>query len=134
MSTNGQFTLNLLHDLALIYLGLAHGTDEELDPTETHAMAVNLRRWQPDKDPALIDHIIREATMSYLNRENTNRLETAIETLRDALPEQTRADILHDLVRIARADGKVIPEEGGFIQNIANAWNVDLAKDISSLS
>ncbi len=133
MSTQGQITLSLLHDLALLYLSLAHGTDDDLAPSESRAMAINLRRWQPDKDPALIDHVIREATLSYLNRANTTRIEDAVQTLKEALPEETRSEILNDMVELARADGKVLAAEGGFIRKVAEAWGIDLEQQPTSL-
>lgn len=125
MSTAGQITLALLHDLALLYLGLAHGADGELDPAETHAIAAKLRQWQPDKDPALIDHVIREATLSYLNGPKTDRLHEAITTLKDNLSGELRAAILQDLTEIAQADGLVLSEESNFIEQIADVWGVD---------
>lgn len=134
MSTQGQITLSLLHDLALLYLSLAHGTDDDLAPSESRAMAINLRRWQPDKDPALIDHVIREATLSYLNRANTTRVEDAVRTLREALPEVTRSAILSDMLEIAKADGKIIPAEGGFIREIADSWGIPIEQQPTSLS
>ena len=46
MSTKGQITLSTLHDLALIYLGLAQGADEELDPARIEEAQ---ERWGPDE-------------------------------------------------------------------------------------
>lgn len=126
MQNEGQFTLTLLHDLALLYLGLAHGADADLDPSETRAIAAKLRRWQPDKDPALIDHVIREATLTYLNGTNQSRLHDAVEVLRDALSENLRVRILNDLADIARADGEIVNQEQVFIDQIADQWGIDL--------
>jgi uncharacterized tellurite resistance protein B-like protein len=122
----GQITLATLHDLALLYLGLAHGTDGDLDPMETLEIAAKLRQWQPDKDPKLIDHIIREATLSYLNGASVDRLQEAVETLRQTLPEQVRKEILKDLSDIARADGSVIVEESQFIRQLAESWGLSV--------
>lgn len=125
MNSEGQITLTLLHDLALLYLGLAHGADEDLDPSETLAIAAKLRVWQPDKDPALIDHVIREATLTYLNGANLQRLQEAVHVLKKALPENLRRRILADLADIARADGEVVQTERLFINQIAAAWELD---------
>jgi uncharacterized tellurite resistance protein B-like protein len=126
MYRQGQITLATLHDLALLYLGLAHGTDGDLDPMETLEIAAKLRQWQPDKDPKLIDHIIREATLSYLNGASVDRLQEAVETLRQTLPEQVRKEILKDLSDIARADGSVIVEESQFIRQLAESWGLSV--------
>lgn len=132
--SEGQITLALLHDLALLYLGLAHGTDEDLDPAETLEIAAKLRRWQPDKDPALIDHVIRDATLTYLNGAETNRLHAAVDSLGSRLSAPLKLAILRDLADIARADGTVVPEEKAFIREIESSWNVSLrqATDPSS--
>lgn len=132
MHSEGQMTLTLLHDLALLYLGLAHGTDESLHPAETKQIAASLRRWQPHKDPALIDHVIREATLTYLNGANSERMTEAVHVLRDALPENLRLTILHDLSDIARADGKILSQERDFIEKLADEWQLDLEDDASS--
>ncbi len=132
MHSEGQMTLTLLHDLALLYLGLAHGADENLHPAETKQIAASLRRWQPHKDPALIDHVIREATLTYLNGANSERMTEAVHVLRDALPENLRLTILHDLSDIARADGKILSEERDFIGKLADEWQLDLEDDASS--
>ncbi len=124
MYSEGQITLTLLHDMALLYLGLAHGADEDLDPSETLAIAAKLRVWQPDKDPALIDHVIREATLTYLNGANRERLREAVGVLSDALPERVLRQILTDLTDIARADGEIVDQERRFIDQIAEAWNI----------
>lgn len=125
MHSQGQITLTLLHDLALLYLGLAHGADESLDPTESKQIAASLRRWQPDKDPALIDHVIREATLTYLNGTSSDRMKETVHVLKDALSEDLRMIILRDLAAIARADGEILSEERDFIQKIADDWGLD---------
>ena len=125
MHSQGQITLTLLHDLALLYLGLAHGADENLDPAETKQIAASLRRWQPDKDPALIDHVIREATLTYLNGTDSGRMTEAVHVLKDSLSQDLRTIILRDLAAIARADGEILSEERDFIKKIADDWDLD---------
>jgi hypothetical protein len=122
MYSEGQITLTLLHDMALLYLGLAHGTDADLDPSETSTIAAKLRTWQPNRDPALIDHVIREATLTYLNGANRDRLREAVQVLKGALTEPVLKQILTDLADIARADGEIVHEERQFIDQIAEAW------------
>lgn len=125
MQTAGQITIATLHDLALLYLGLAHGADGQLDPQEKDAIAAKLRQWQPDKDPALIDHVIREATLTYLNGAQRERLDEAIGTLKASLSDDVRTTILHDLSDIAYADGRVVSGESSFIRHIADLWDLD---------
>lgn len=125
MPNEGQMTLTVLHDLALLYLGLAYGADGELDPAETRAIAIKLREWQPHKDPALIDHVLREATLTYLNGASANRLQEVVVTLKDLLDDNTRASILNDLTDIAQADGTVHQGEESFVSRVAEVWDVD---------
>lgn len=125
MHSQGQLTLTLLHDLALLYLGLAHGADEDLDPAETRQISASLRRWQPDKDPALIEHVIREATLTYLNGTSSARVHEAVQVLKEALSSDLRATILHDFADIARADGEILSTEEDFIQYVADEWDLD---------
>lgn len=127
MDSRGQITLTLLHDLALLYLGLAHGADEDLDPQETMEIAAKLRRWQPDKDPALIDHVIREATLTYLNGANDQRLHEAVHVLGGQLNKNLLKAILDDLVDIARADGTIVAGEESFITDLADAWDLQVS-------
>lgn len=127
MDSRGQITLTLLHDLALLYLGLAHGADEDLDPKETMEIAAKLRRWQPDKDPALIDHVIREAMLTYLDGATDQRLHEAVHVLGGQLSPNLLKAILDDLVDIARADGSVVAGEQTFISEIAAAWNLHVS-------
>lgn len=132
MHSQGQLTLTLLHDLALLYLGLAHGVDEDLDPAESRQISASLRRWQPDKDPALIEHVIREATLTYLNGASSERMHEAVYVLKEALSSDVRATILRDFADIARADGEILSQERDFIRNVASEWDLDF--DAGSVS
>ena len=129
MRIEGKSGLALLHDLALLYLGLAQGADDDLDPSETREVAARLRRWQPDKDPALIDHVIRDVSLSYEEEATTEEVRAAVDALGEALSEGRRREILGDLSEIARADGLVLQEEQNFIEHIAHTWGVSLNPD-----
>lgn len=129
MPNEGQMTLTVLHDLALLYLGLAYGADGELNPAETQTIALKLREWQPHKDPALIDHVLREATLSYLNGAGTGRLQEVVVSLKELLDDNTRASILNDLTDIAHADGTVEVGEDNFVNRVAEVWDVNHHSD-----
>ena len=120
-----RVTLNHLHDLVLLYMGLARA-DDELDPDETQEIALKLRQWQPNKDPALIDHVIREAELTYENDLDDDRLEEATSNLGEAFPEKLRRDILKDMADIARADNTVEFAETHFIHRIADIWELSV--------
>ena len=118
-------SIGVLHDLALLYLGLAYGTDGNLDPAERQAIALKLREWQPHRDPALIDHVLREATLSYMNGASAGHLQEVVVSLKDLLDDNTRASILNDLTDIAEADGTVRTGEENFVHRLAEVWDVD---------
>lgn len=125
MSAEGSITLNQLHELVLLYLGLARA-DNDLDPNETQEIALKVRQWQPNKDPALIEHVIREAELTYENEHGVDRIQEATVELGEALPESLRRDIMSDLTDIARADGRVEIDETHYINQIARGWGFDL--------
>ena len=130
MRIEGKSGLALLHDLALLYLGLAQGADDELDPAETREVAACLRRWQPDKDPALIDHVIRDVSLSYEEEASTDEVRAAVDSLGESLSEERRREILSDLTEIAHADGLVLQEEKNFIDHIAHTWEVNRERNL----
>jgi uncharacterized tellurite resistance protein B-like protein len=132
MRIEGESGLALLHDLALLYLGLAQGADDELDPSETKEVAACLRRWQPDKDPALIDHVIRDVSLSFEEEATTEEVRAAVESLGERLSEDLRQEILDDLAEIARADGLVLQQEKDFVEQIATTWGVSQTSGLES--
>lgn len=134
MRIEGHGGLSLLQDLALVYLGLARGTDHHLDPSESREIAARLRRWQPDKDPALIDHVIRDVSLSYDETTDDDEVAAAVEALGSKLSEALRQSILEDLAGIARADGRVVQAEEDFIHRVADAWHVRYEGDLEQPS
>lgn len=123
--SKGRVKLNELHDLVLLYLGLARA-DNELDPDETQEIALKLRQWQPDKDPALLDHVIREAELTFDNGIDDEHLQEVISELGASFSESLRRSILRDLADIARADNTVETVETDYIRRIAEGWRIDL--------
>lgn len=114
--------LGQLHDLALLYLGLAYGTDADLAHAEEQEIVARLYRWQPDRDPALLHHVLRDAKLTYLNDPSKDRIERAITDLGTSLDAGVRRSILDDLAHIARADGTVVEGEKDFIVRLRELW------------
>lgn len=112
----------LLHDLALLYLALTLGSDGRLDHAEQAAMREQLRAWAPGADPALCDHVLREATLSYGNGVGAGRFEALLGRLRNALDADGRARVLADLHALAEADAVVRTGEVALIERVAEAW------------
>ncbi len=124
METGHRIPPTLLHDLAYLYLELAHGADHSLDASERWAIEAKLREWQPNQNPKLIEHVIREAVLTYMDSPGREMLYHIIEELGEALPDALRVQVLWDLSDIAAADGKVLATEEGFIQRIAREWGI----------
>lgn len=122
MRFDGQSSIALLENLALLYLGLAQGADDHLHDAEKQTIAARLRHWQPDKDPALIDHVVRDVMLSY--RDEVEQLDEVVASLGQHLSEERRRAVVRDLREIARADGTVIHAEKDFIREVATAWQV----------
>lgn len=117
--------LGQLHDLALLYLGLAYGADAELAHAEEQEIVARLYRWQPDRDPALLTHVLRDAKLTYLNDHSEARIDQAIAELGASLEPEIRLSIVEDLGHIARADGTVVAGEHDFITRLRSAWGLE---------
>lgn len=119
-----SISLDLLHELALLYLGLAHGVDAHLSPAEHGEMVARLRKWQPQHDPALLTHVLRDAALTYFDESTTNRLDEAARILGSSLEVGVKQEIWNDLREVARADGTTLEQEGGFLDVLATQWGV----------
>jgi len=112
----------LLHDLAVLYLALTHGTDDHLSGAEQEAIREQLHAWAPGMDPTRIDHVLREAELSYANGLSEGRLEALLGRLREGLDADARRRVVTDLRTLAAADQEVISAEVGFIDRVEAAW------------
>lgn len=117
---------HLLRDLALIYLTLAHGTDEDLTDTEVDAMANALHAWQEEVQQESVLSAIKGALGLYAREDALDQVNAAIHGVREHLAEQQRQTILDDLVELAMADGQYLHEESLFIGDLADAWSVSV--------
>lgn len=116
----------VLRDLALIYIALAHSTDEQLDEVEVDAIAQRLHAWQAEVKEETVLSAIKDALEEYLQRDARQEVQAAVVNVREAIPQDLRQFIVDDLVGIAMADGRFIHEESSFIGEIAQAWGVHM--------
>ncbi|PAP75651.1 TerB family tellurite resistance protein [Rubrivirga marina] len=115
----------LLLDLAVLYRALAFGADGDLDPAESDAMRTALEAWAPGEDPAGVDHALREAALVDARR---TALEAVLDRVRNRLGASGRAQVLADLRRVARADGRVTQGEEDLIHLIERALGPESAE------
>ncbi len=114
----------ILQDLALIYIALAHGTDEDLDDAEVATMAERLKAWEVGTGQGTVVSAIKEALDDYMQDQSDEKVNHAIRHIRDVVPQDLRALILDDLMAVALADDKFLYEEGSFIENLVRVWDV----------
>lgn len=119
-----QDTWTRAHDLALIYIALAYGTDHELSDAELHSITDTLQNWRPDFAQDDVREVVMEAFSVYLEEGAADEVARAMERLRDALDEEERRRALEGVVRIAEADGVMLTSERGFISTLASIWDV----------
>ena len=115
----------VLHDLAYIYLVLAHGTDNDLSGTEVQVMLNKLREWQPDGAAVDMRAVLALAMDVYSLGEDQERLKQSIVSVRDGLPREKRMAAMNDLVKIANADGVFLDIEEDLINHLLTEWDVD---------
>ena len=122
--TSGQAGTDwsVLHDLAYVYLVLAHATDHDLSERETQVILEKLREWQPDTGD--VEATLNVALARYAQGVDEVKLHASIRAVREGLPEAQRMAALNDLVEIANADGVFLDNEEDLINHLVAAWDV----------
>lgn len=114
-----------LHDLALIYLALAHGTDLEIADSEQEKMVERLGAWHTGPAPAQTEKILDEVMLTYMGGHSREMVEASMVSLKESMDWEQRVAILNDLADLASADGTLVPGEIAFIQQLAAFWEMD---------
>ncbi len=114
----------LLHDIALVYVIVAHAPDNELSSKEIGAILERSRDWQPDLEEEEVRRIVREALQFYSESPEQEELQKSVWALRDSLPVMQRLALLNDLVYISEADGAFDEQEKSMIHSLSRAWNL----------
>ncbi len=114
----------LLHDMVLMYLVVAHSTDNELVDEEIAAMIDRLKQWQPEYEEEQVRAVIRQVLTFYGQQPDKESLQGSIGRLGASLPPLQRLALLDDLVHIAQADGSFSPAERDMILNLSRHWRV----------
>lgn len=113
-----------VHDFALVFLSLTHGTDANLSPEEARSTLEHLQRWFPERGPEL-PAVTADAMRLYMGPNRDAMVQTSVEALRQALSPDERVGLLNDLAELAHADGQLIPGEVAFIQQFARYLGVN---------
>ncbi len=112
------------HDLALIFIALAFGTDAELTDHEIDHVTDAISRWRPEAPEESVREIVLEALATFEHDSTGDEVVRAIETLADRLEVPSRKRALEDVMRIAEADGLLLTSERSLISVIAARWDL----------
>jgi len=113
-----------LHDLAIVYLALAHGTDAHLGDDELAVMTTRLGDWVPELDEMDVRLVVMEALSVYLECIGEMEVRRSMIAVRHDINMINRFHALDDLVVIAEADGIMLPSEQGMIESLQRIWNI----------
>ena len=111
------------HDLAVVYVALAYGTDHELAEEELQVVTEALQGWA-DRESAAIQEVITEVATLFVEADAEAEVRRAMRELRSTLSPQERRNTVRHLIRIAEADGVLLEREQGFIHTLAEAWSL----------
>lgn len=112
------------HDLALVYVALAYGTDNALSDEEVDTIMGTLQKWEADLTQENVQEIVLEAIAIYMQENASIEVTRTIRTLSKSLSEAERKQALEDVVRIAEADGVLLTSESSLITSLAEIWGV----------
>ena len=121
-----QAEWSLLHDIGLLYIVLAHGSDNTITEVEINAMVERMSDWQPDMTEEDIRKILRSALSFYSEGPDQEALQQSVQSIRDMMPVMHRLVLLDDLVFVAQADGPVNGNEREIIDNLSQSWGVSI--------
>ena len=117
-----------LADLALLTLVVAHGTDADLDPRETHVLVQQLDEigeiLRDAHSGADLSDLVEHAVAAY-GKLSILGLDDVVERLGRTLDAEQIARAHAALVRVADADGHVHTMERTFLRHLAQAWDLD---------
>jgi len=116
----------LTHDIGLVYLALAHGTDTELSDSELAVMIDELRRWRPSINEMEAKEMILECLAIYLSDDRDKELKRAIISIRNDTDSNKKVAVLNDMVHLAEADGIVLFTEKQLVKSLSKIWDVDV--------
>lgn len=125
-SDDEQIAWTILHDMGLMYVVVAHSTDNDLSEAEISAMIERLLQWQPDHSEDDVRNLLHEVLQYYAAGPEESELKRAVASISESLPMLQRLALLDDLVYIAEADDALTTAERDMIFNLAEAWNLNV--------
>lgn len=114
----------LLHDIALLAIAIAHGSEGGIDRDEISSMIQRLGGWRSDMDPDDLQAVIRTALEVFSEVDLIEVLQQCAVSIRERLPHALRLIVLDDLIAVAEADGNMNRNEADMIGSLAQAWQL----------
>ncbi|CAM3325433.1 TerB family tellurite resistance protein [Rhodothermus bifroesti] len=123
-----------LHELALLYLTAAYRSGWSFSNGRLEAVIEQLQARCPTLPLDQLRTIVLEALDVVLAHEDAEVvLQTALNEIEPHLSPAQRQAVLHDLLRIAQADGIVMESERQFLETLAQRWGQELPWEHVSL-
>lgn len=117
---------SVMHDIALMYIIMGHSTDGDLAEDEIRAMIDRLGEWEPDLAEEQLRSILRTALQYYGQGPDKYDIQDSVNAIKESLSRSQRLIILDDLITIARSDGEITDQEKDVLENLSNAWKIDI--------
>lgn len=124
MASQWKDTWTHAHDIALLFVALAYGTDRKLSDEEVNSITHALEYWRPDDSETAIREIIVEAMTVLVEEEASVEVTRSIERLGQEFSEEALNQVLDQVIRIAKADGILLRREEHLIGALAEAWSL----------
>lgn len=123
-----DITRDVLADLALLSLVVAHGTDADLDPRETHALVEQVealsQAFGHETSGEDLSDLVEGAVRAYGDLRVLG-LDVVVERVGARTSPAGLARIHAALVAVAEADGRVHTMERTVLRHLAHAWRLD---------
>ncbi len=116
---------DVLIDLTLLALVIAHGADADLDPREVDTLAEHLHRLAPRLSGDEVIRIVKRGAQAYLDT-RVEGAETVVYRLAGALDADGRAQAYAALEAVAEADEVMHTMESTLLRHVAAAWRLDV--------
>ncbi len=131
MQQSHRDTWTSLHDIALINIGLAYGTDHNLADQELDVIVKSIQQRQSGLSEVEAKTVVMDAVAVYLAGDSAGEIANSIQLLKATLSPAARQRTLDDLVRVAKSDGLLLGSERSMISVLAEAWDLRVSPDAS---
>lgn len=119
-----------LHELALLYLAVAYGADDDLTDEELGLVVDKLHDHEPALDLEVIRDLAAEALEDVMQRPLVDEVVSeSLDQLDGLLAEGRREDVLDDLAVIARADEVVKHAERKILRSVERRWQLEIGEE-----